>query len=160
MAMTATFRLAEPKDTPLILEFIRALAAYEKLAHEVVADEATLARHLFGDRSSAQCLIAEVHGSPAGFAIFFHNFSTFLGRPGLYIEDIFVKPEFRAMGLGRSFFRELARLAQKRDCGRMEWWVLDWNEPAIAFYKKMGARPMDEWTVQRLTRAEIDALAA
>jgi GNAT superfamily N-acetyltransferase len=118
-----------------------------------------LARNLFGPRPYAECLIAEVAGKPAGFALFFHNFSTFLGKPGLYLEDLFVSPNYRNQGLGMGFFRELGKIAVERDCGRMEWWVLDWNEAALKFYKKLGAQSMSEWTVQRLGRSEIEKLA-
>ena len=152
-------RFATAADVPLILSFIRELAEYEKLAHEVTADEATLTHTLFGPKAYAEALIAEVGDEPAGFALFFHNFSTFLGKPGIYLEDVYVRPAFRSNGIGMAFFKALARIAQERDCGRLEWWVLDWNGPAIAFYKKIGAQPMDEWTVQRLTRVEIDKLA-
>ena len=152
-------RTAIKADTSLILAMIRELAEYEKLAHEAVATEEILARNLFGPKPYAECLIAEIDGEPAGFALFFHNFSTFVGKPGLYLEDLFVRPAYRSQGLGMKFLRELARIALERDCGRMEWWVLDWNKPAIEFYRKIGARPMDEWTVQRLTRPEIETLA-
>jgi len=156
---TPIIRPATRADVPVILGFIRDLAEYEKLAHEVVATEEALARTMFGPKAYAESLIAEIDGKPAGFALFFHNFSTFLGKPGLYIEDIYVAPEHRSHGLGMRFFKELAKLAVERDCGRMEWWVLDWNEPAIAFYQKLGAEPMDEWTVQRLNRRQLEALA-
>lgn len=154
-----TVRPATKADVAVILGFIRELADFEKLAHEVVADEKTLERYLFGPRPYAECLIAEVNGDPAGFALFFHNFSTFLGKPGLYLEDLYIKPAFRGGGIGLQLLRELAKIALDRDCGRMEWWVLDWNEPAIEFYRKLGAEPMCDWTVQRLTRDEIKKLA-
>ncbi len=153
-------RAAHAGDTAQILSFIRELADYEQLAHEVVADEATLATQLFGDQPAAEVVIAEVDGQPAGFALFFHNFSTFLGQRGLYLEDLYVKPEFRGLGLGRRLMIHLAQLALARDCGRFEWWVLDWNAPAIAFYRELGAQPMDEWTVQRVTGDALAALAA
>lgn len=153
-------RPAEPPDTPLVLEFIRRLAEYERLAHEVVATEEGLRRWLFGERRYAEVLIAEWDGEPAGFALFFHNFSTFLGRPGLYLEDLFVTPERRGHGIGRALLAHLARLAVERGCGRLEWWVLDWNEDAIRFYRSLGATPMDEWTVFRLTGEALDRLAA
>ncbi len=152
-------RSATKDDAPLILSFIRELAEYEKLAHEVTANEITLTKHLFGAQPRGECLIAEVDDQPAGFALFFHNFSTFLGKPGLYLEDLYVKPEFRSAGVGILLLRELARTAIARDCGRMEWSVLDWNEPAIAFYNKIGAQSMSDWTPQRLDRTGIERLA-
>lgn len=150
---------ATPDDVPLLLELIRELADYEKLAHEVDATEALLHDSLFGGRRFAEAVIARVDDEPAGFSVFFHNFSTFLARPGLYIEDIYVRPRFRGSGLGRRLFAHLARLAEARQCGRMEWWVLDWNESAIAFYRGRGAIPMDEWTVYRLTGDPLHRLA-
>lgn len=158
-SITPVFRLATIDDVSTILSFIRKLAEYEKLAHEVVVTEQTLEHHMFGPNPRAECLIAEINGNPAGFALFFHNFSTFLGKPGLYLEDLFIDPEYRNQGLGMGFFQELAKIALDRDCGRMEWWVLDWNEPALQFYKKLGATSMSDWTVQRLGRGEIEALA-
>jgi GNAT superfamily N-acetyltransferase len=152
-------RFATKEDTPLILNFIRALATYEQLEHEVTATEEILGRTLFGPHPYAECLIAEVNGEPCGCAMFFHNFSTFLGKPGLYLEDLFVHPQWRGRDIGTRLLQELARIAVARDCGRMEWWVLDWNEAAIQFYTKLGAEPMDQWTVQRLNRAQIEALA-
>jgi ribosomal protein S18 acetylase RimI-like enzyme len=153
-------RSATAADTPQILVFIGELAEYEKLSHEAVADEATLAAQLFGDRPAAEVVIAEVDGQPAGFALFFHNFSTFLGKRGLYLEDLYVKPDFRGLGLGRRLMVHLAGLAVQRDCGRFEWSVLDWNAPAIALYRELGAMPMDEWTVQRVSGDALKALAA
>nr|WP_246193049.1 GNAT family N-acetyltransferase [Pseudoxanthomonas yeongjuensis] len=153
-------RPAARDDVGQILCFIRELAEYEKLAHEAVADEATLAAQLFGERPAAEVLIAEVDGQPAGFALFFHNFSTFLGQRGLYLEDLFVRPPFRGLGLGKRLMVHLARLAVERDCGRFEWSVLDWNEPAIRFYRSLGALGLEEWTVQRVTGAALRALAA
>ena len=153
-------RPAVVADVGLILAFIRELAEYEKLAHEAVADEATLAAHLFGEHPSAEVVIAEVDGQPAGFALFFHTFSTFLGQRGLYLEDLFVRPAFRGLGLGRRLMVHLAQLALQRDCGRFEWSVLDWNTPAIGFYRELGATPMDEWTVQRVSGAALRTLAA
>jgi GNAT superfamily N-acetyltransferase/uncharacterized membrane protein len=150
-------REATSADISTICAFIRALADYERLAHEAKADPATLARHLFGPRPMAEVLIAEQDGAPVGFALFFHNFSTFEGRPGLYLEDLFVVPDARGSGAGKALLVRLAQLALARDCARLEWSVLDWNAPAIAFYRAIGARPMDEWTVQRL---DGDALAA
>jgi GNAT superfamily N-acetyltransferase len=144
-------RPAGPDDCALLLELIRALAAYEKLTDQVTATEAGLRETLFGPRPAAESLIAELDGAPAGFALFFSNYSTFLGRPGLYLEDLFVKPELRRRGVGRALFTHLARLAVERQCGRFEWSVLDWNEPAIAFYRRLGAVPLADWTVFRLT---------
>lgn len=149
-------RFATEADVELILDFIRDLAEYEKLAHEVVADADTLRASLFGERRVVEVVIAEYRDRPAGFALFFHNFSTFLGRPGIFLEDLFVKPELRGNGIGRELLACLARIAVDRGCGRLEWSVLDWNEPAIRFYKRLGARSMDEWTVFRVTG---DALA-
>jgi GNAT superfamily N-acetyltransferase len=153
-------RLAQPADAALVLEFIRELAAYEKLSHEVVATEESLRETLFGPRPAAEVLIAELDGAPAGFAVFFQNYSTFLARPGLYLEDLFVKPALRRHGVGRALFVHLARLAVERQCGRFEWSVLDWNEPAIAFYRSLGAVPMSEWTVFRLTGAPLTRAAS
>jgi GNAT superfamily N-acetyltransferase len=154
-----SIRPAIPRDIPAILRFIRALAEFERLADQVAADEETLARNLFGPHRHAECLLAEIEGEAAGFALYFHNFSTFTGKPGLYLEDIYVAPEFRSRGLGLAFFRELAKIALVRDCARFEWSVLDWNERAIAFYRRLGAEPLADWTVQRLTREQIEALA-
>ena len=159
-APTIHLRQAQVADTQQILSFVRELAEYEKLAHEAVADEATLATQLFGDHPAAEVVIAEVDGQPAGFALFFHNFSTFLGQRGLYLEDLFVCPQFRGLGLGRRLMVHLAQLAVERDCGRFEWSVLDWNTPAIDFYRELGASPLDEWTVQRVTGDALKALAA
>jgi GNAT superfamily N-acetyltransferase len=159
-APAIVIRPAVREDAGLILALIRELADYEKLAHEVVADEAGLAAHLFGERPRAEALIAEVDGQPAGFALFFHNFSTFLGKPGLYLEDLFVRPQYRGLGLGKRLMVRLAKIALERDCGRFEWWVLDWNTPAIDFYRRLGAVGMDEWTVQRVTGDALKALAA
>jgi GNAT superfamily N-acetyltransferase len=153
-------REAGPADLPLIAGFIRALAEYEKLAHEVRFDEASLARHLFGPRPMAEVIIGEIGGTPQGFALFFHNFSTFEGKPGIYLEDLFVTPEARGGGLGKALLVHLARLALERDCARVEWWVLDWNEPSIGFYRKLGARSMDDWTVMRLDGEALERFAA
>ena len=147
-------------DVPLILKFIRELAEYEKLAHSVVANEATLRDELFGTKPVAECVIAEYDGVAVGFALYFHNFSTFVGKRGLYLEDLFVKPEMRGQGIGKALLVYLAQLAQARNCGRFEWAVLDWNEPSINFYKSLGAEPMNEWTVYRLTGETLDALAS
>lgn len=148
------------RDTGPILALIRELAEYEKLAHEVVADEAGLADRLFGPQPYAETLIAEVDGEAVGFALFFHNFSTFVGKPGLYLEDLFVRPAFRGLGLGKRLMTRLARIALERDCGRFEWSVLDWNTPAIDFYRSLGAIGMDEWTVQRVSGESLRQLAA
>ena len=154
--MTLAIRPATRADLPLIARFIRDLAAYEKLAHAVVFDEGVLAEKLFGARVYAEVLIGEIDGTAQGFALFFHNFSTFEGRPGIYLEDLFVRPEARGSGLGKALLAQLARLAVERDCARLEWSVLDWNTPSIGFYTALGAVPMDEWTVFRL---DGDALA-
>ena len=156
---TIHLRAANAADTPHILAFIRELAEYEKLAHEAVADAASLVAHLFGEHPAAEVVIAEVGGQPAGFALFFHNFSTFKGQRGLYLEDLFVRPQYRGLGLGRRLMVHLAKLAIERDCGRFEWSVLDWNTPAIDFYRELGATPMDEWTVQRVSGANLRGLA-
>ncbi|RPE75949.1 GNAT family N-acetyltransferase [Vulcaniibacterium tengchongense] len=153
-------RPAAPADTALILALVRELAEYERAPDEVKADEATLAAGLFGDRPGAEVVIAEVDGEPAGFALFFHNFSTWLGKRGLYLEDLFVRPQYRGRGVGQVLMAYLARLAIERDCGRFEWSVLDWNTPALDFYRRLGAAPMDEWTVQRLTGDALARLAA
>lgn len=153
-------RAATEADVPLVLDFIRRLAEYERLSHEVVADEPLLRRTLFGARPGAEVRIAELDGRPVGFALFFHTFSTFLGRPGLYLEDLFVLPEARGRGVGRALLAHLARVALARDCGRLEWSVLDWNEPALRFYRSLGAHPMDDWTVHRVTGTALDRLAA
>ena len=154
-----TLRPATRADIPQILAFIRGLAEYEKLAHEAVATPALLETHLFGERPAAEVVIAEVDGTPAGFALFFVSFSTFLGRPGLYLEDLFVLPDHRGLGLGKRLMVHLARLAVSRGYGRFEWSVLDWNEPAIRFYRRLGAVGLDEWTVQRVTGDALQALA-
>ncbi len=155
-----TIRPATVDDVPLIAQLVRELAEYEKLAHAAVATEAGLREQLFGERPAAEVLIAEADGEPAGFALFFHNFSTFLGQRGLDPEALFVRPAFRGLGLGRHLMAALARIAVQRDCGRFEWSVLDWNEPAIGFYRRLGAVGMDEWTVQRLEGDALRALAA
>jgi GNAT superfamily N-acetyltransferase len=156
----AVIRAATEADVPLILRFIRELAEYERLAHEVVATEEILRRTLFGARRYAEVVIAEEEGEPAGFALFFHNFSTFLGRPGIYLEDLYVRPEMRGRGTGRALLAHLAALAVERGCGRLEWWVLDWNEAAIRFYRSLGAQPMDDWTVFRVAGDSLHRLAA
>ena len=146
-------------DVPIILQLIRDLATYERAPNEVTATEKQLVDVLFGEKPAAEVLLAFEDETPAGFAVFFHNFSTWLGRPGLYLEDLFVRPEHRGKGYGRALLVDLAKIARERGCGRMEWAVLDWNEPAIEFYRKLGAKPMDEWTVFRLTRDGIAKLA-
>ena len=152
-------REAAEADVPLILEFIRGLAEYEKLADSVVATEDVIRESLFGRRPYAEVLIAESNRDPAGFALFFHNFSTFIGRPGIYLEDLFVKPEYRGRGFGKALLVRLAALAAERGCGRVEWAVLNWNKPAIDFYESIGAVPMNEWTVYRLTGDALRKLA-
>ena len=158
--MTISIRPAAPADLPLIAQLIRDLAEYEKLADEVRFDETVLGTKLFGPRPYAEVLIGEQDGTPQGFALFFHNFSTFEGKPGIYLEDLFVRPAARGSGLGKALLARLAELALQRDCARLEWSVLDWNEPAIGFYKKLGARLMDEWTVMRLDGADLARLGA
>lgn len=157
--MSLTIRPATRDDVALIRRFILALADYERLAHEARPDEALLERHLFGPQPKAEVLIAQIDGEPVGFALFFHNFSTFESRPGLYLEDLFVMPQARGRGVGKALIVRLAQLAVERDCARFEWWVLDWNQPALDFYRRLGARPMDEWTVQRVDGAALLALA-
>jgi len=144
-------RNAAREDVPVLLELIRGLAEYEKLTHICVADEESIDDILFGEGTTAEALVAEYDGEPVGFALFFHNFSTFLGRRGIYIEDIYVKPEARRGGIGKAILQHIIRLANERGCGRVEWSCLNWNEPAISFYKGIGATPMDEWTVFRLS---------
>jgi GNAT superfamily N-acetyltransferase len=155
-----TIRFATADDVPLIHRLIRGLAAYERLAEEAIVTEADLRDSLFGQNPGAEVLIAEMGGDAAGFALFFHNYSTFLGRRGLYLEDLFVLPACRGHGVGRALMARLARLATERKCGRFEWWVLDWNESAIRFYESLGARAMDEWTVYRLTDQPLARLAS
>lgn len=152
-------RPAQIEDVPLILQLIRDLATYERAPNEVTATEEQLVDVLFGPKPSAEVLLAFENEAPVGFAVFFHNFSTWLGRPGLYLEDLFVKLEARGKGYGRALLAHLATIARDRGCGRMEWAVLDWNDPAIQFYHRLGAKPMDEWTVFRLTQADIAKLA-
>lgn len=151
---------AAAADVPVILAFIKGLAAYEKLSHEVVATEESLRETLFGERSYAEVIIGYFEREPVGFALFFHNYSTFLGRPGIYLEDLFIKPEMRGNGFGRVMLTYVARLAHERGCGRFEWAVLDWNEPAIKFYESLGAKPLNEWIVNRVTGAALARLAA
>ena len=152
-------RTATERDVPLILSFVRELAEYERLSHEVVATEELLRASLFGERQAAEVVIGNYGDEPAGFALFFHNFSTFLGRPGIYLEDLYVTPSLRGRGVGRAMLAYLAKLAKKRDCGRLEWSVLDWNAPAIKLYKSIGATPMDDWTVFRVTEETLHGLA-
>ena len=153
-------REATAADAGLVLAFIQGLAAYEKLSADVVATEETLRATLFGSRPYAEVVIAERHGVPTGFALFFHNYSTFLARPGIYLEDLFVLPAARGAGIGKALLIYLARLAKRRGCGRFEWSVLDWNEDAIRFYEALGARALNEWTVFRVDGAALDGLAA
>jgi GNAT superfamily N-acetyltransferase len=153
-------RPASEEDVPLILSFVKELAGYERLLHEVSATEDLLRFHLFGERRGAEVLIGQHANEPAGFALFFHNFSTFLGRPGIYLEDLYVRPEFRGNGIGRAMLVYLAGLAKERDCGRLEWSVLDWNEPAIRLYRGIGAISMDDWTVYRVAGEDLNELAA
>jgi GNAT superfamily N-acetyltransferase len=154
-----SIRQATEQDVPLILSFIRQLAEYERLSHEAVVNEKTLRESLFGPRRYAEVLLGYAGEKPVAFAVFFHNFSTFLGRPGLYLEDLFVIPEMRGKGFGRTMLVELARIARERNCGRFEWAVLDWNQPAIQFYKNLGAIPMDEWTIFRVTGEALGRLS-
>ena len=152
-----SFRFAVREDTPLILSFIRALAAYEQMADQVIATEELLAEQLF-DRGNAEVLFALEDGKEVGFALFFHNFSTFLGRAGLYLEDLYVLPDHLGKGYGKALLHQLARIARERGYGRMEWWCLDWNRPSIDFYLSLGAEPMRDWTVYRLSGATLEAL--
>lgn len=150
---------AEEKDTSIILQFIKDLAEYENLSHIVNATEEILKINLFGSKPAAEVLIAYYKNKPAGFALFFQNYSTFVGKPGLYLEDLFVKPHLRGKGLGKALLIKLAKIARERDYGRFEWSVLDWNEPSINFYKSLGAKPMDEWTMFRVDGSALDELA-
>lgn len=154
-----TIRTAVAKDVPVILEFIEALADFERLRHEVEATEETLRATLFGDRPAAEVLIAEDAGQPAGFALFFANYSTFLARPGIYLEDLFVHPPFRGRGIATALITYLARLGVERGCGRLEWSVLEWNKEAIRVYESLGAAPLEEWVGQRVSGAALTALA-
>jgi GNAT superfamily N-acetyltransferase len=159
MSDKVTIRPALEQETPLILQFVRELAQYERLEAQMVADEAQMRTALFGPRPYAEVVFVCWEAEPVGFALFFHNFSTFLGRPGIYLEDLFVRPAFRGRGLGRRLLVRLAELAVERGCGRLEWAVLDWNAPAIGFYRSLGAVAMDEWTVFRLMGPALEALA-
>ena len=158
MSEKLNFRYAERNDTSLILSFIKELAAYEKMLDEVVADEKTLEEWIF-DREKAEVIFAVADGKEIGFALFFHNFSTFLGRAGIYLEDLFVRPEYRGKGYGKAILKKLAAIAVERGCGRLEWWCLDWNKPSIDFYLSLGAEPMSDWTVYRITGATLSELA-
>lgn len=156
--MELTFRYAQESDTALILEFIKALADYEKMSNDVVATEELLKEWLFMQKK-AEVIFALADGKEVGFALFFHNFSTFLGRGGIYLEDLFVKPEYRGKGIGKAIFKKLGAIARERGCGRLEWWCLDWNQPSIDFYRSMGAEAMDEWTVYRIAGEGLNRLA-
>jgi GNAT superfamily N-acetyltransferase len=160
MASGLRLRDAGREDLHLVLRFIQALAEYERLSHEVSADAATLARFLFEEPRRAEALIAEWNGEPVGFAVWYYSFSTFLGRPSLYIEDVFVGPDARGRGIGKTIFAHLAARALAQGCGRMEWSVLDWNAPSIAFYRSLGAKPREGWTLQQLTGEALTSLAA
>jgi GNAT superfamily N-acetyltransferase len=159
MSEPVSIRAAGPDDVSLILAFIRELADYEKLSHEVVATEGQIRASLFGARPYAECFFACIGAAPVGFALFFHNYSTFLGQPGLYLEDLYVRPSLRGRGVGKKLLAYLAQLAVDRGCGRMEWAVLNWNEPAIRFYQSIGARPNDEWTTYRLAGEALERLS-
>lgn len=156
--MSLTFRTAQRCDTLLILQFIRELAEYEHMLDEVVADEATLAEWIF-DKQNAEVIFAVEDGAEVGFALYFHNFSTFLGRAGIYLEDLYVRPEYRGKGYGKAILKKLAAIAVERGCGRLEWWCLDWNKPSIDFYLSLGAEPMSDWTVYRITGDTLTELA-
>jgi GNAT superfamily N-acetyltransferase len=157
--MPVTIRPAAPAESGLVLAFVRELAAYERLAHEVDATEEALAAALFGPNPRVFADLALWNGEPAGFALWFYNFSTFRGRHGIYLEDLFVRPAFRSHGIGRALLRHLARRCRAEGLARLEWWVLDWNEPVLRFYRSLGAVPMGEWTVQRVTGAALERLA-
>lgn len=159
IADRTSFRLAAKTDATSILDLVRELAEYEKRADEAIATEEDLMRGLFGSRPYAECMLAERDGQIVGYALFFHNFSTFTGKPGIFLEDLYVKSQYRGGGIGMQFFRELARIALERNCGRMEWSVLNWNESALKFYQKLGAASQEDWILQRLTRVGIEALA-
>ena len=156
--MTGSFRFAEEKDTGLILQFIKDLAEYEKMLDEVVATEDLLKEWIF-EKQKAEVIFALEDDKEVGFALFFHNFSTFLGRAGIYLEDLYVKPEYRGKGYGKGLLKKLAQIAVERGCGRLEWWCLDWNKPSIDFYLSLGAKPMNEWTTYRFEGATLNALA-
>lgn len=154
-----SFRFAGEKDIPLILSLIKELAVYEKMPDQVSASEESLKKSLFGDKKYAEVIIPEYKKTPVGYAIFFHNFSTFEGKPGLYLEDIYVKPEYRGKGIGKALLSYLAKIALERGCARFEWVVLDWNEPSIQFYKSLGAKPQDEWIIYRMEDGAMTKLA-
>ena len=153
-------RAATPADVPVLFELIKALAEYEKLSHAVTGNAASLEAHLSGVRPYAEAIVAEFAGQPVGFSLFFHNYSTFLTQPGIYIEDLFVLPEYRGRGIGKELVTYVAQLAQERNCGRLEWSVLDWNQPAIGFYKRIGASILDEWRICRVTGDSLSSLAS
>jgi len=159
MSQNFLIRPATVDDVPLVLRFIKDLAGYEKLPHEVTATEELLRQNLFTERKTAEVLLASEGENYVGFAVFFHNFSTFVGKPGIYLEDVFIRPEFRGRGYGKALMIYIARLAKERGCGRFEFSVLDWNKPSLTFYHSLGAVPMNEWTVQRMVGDSIDALA-
>lgn len=158
--MSLKFRSAGPEDVAIILRFIRDLAVYERLEHKVVATEGSLRETLFGERRYGEVIFAEFEGQPVGFALFFHNYSTFLAQPGIYLEDLFVDPAYRGRGIGKALLINLAAIAKARGCGRLEWSVLKWNEPSIEFYKAMGAKPLDEWVTFRADEESLERLAA
>lgn len=160
MVKAISIRAAASDDIPQILAFIQGLAEYEKLSHACVATEESLRHTLFGPRPFAEVIMADCDGQPAGFALFFHNYSTFRARPGIYLEDLYVLPALRGRGVGKALLKELARLALERQCGRLEWSVLDWNSPAIEFYKSIGGEPLDEWTIFRVTGDALNRLGS
>jgi GNAT superfamily N-acetyltransferase len=159
MQDSVSISIANESDIPTILQFIRGLAEYEKLSHQCVATETALRETLFGPHKFAEVLIARMNDVPVGFALFFHNYSTFLARPGMYLEDLFVLPEYRGQGAGKALLKQLAKIARERNCGRLEWSVLDWNEPAIGFYKRIGATVMPDWRICRMTAEQIEKFA-
>lgn len=159
MSQNFSIKPASTTDVPLLFSFIKELAEYEKLSHDVIATEEGLRKTLFGDHPYAEVVIGYLDHQPVSFALYFHNYSTFLGQPGIYLEDLYVKPEARGLRIGQKMLAYLAQLAKERKCGRLEWSVLNWNESAISFYEKLGAKAMDEWTVYRVTGQELDALA-
>lgn len=158
MSIQISFRTAQREDAALILQFVKELAAYEKMSDEVVADVATLAEWIF-DKQKAEVIFAMEDGKEVGFALYFHNFSTFLGRAGIYLEDLYVKPEYRGKGYGKALLKKLASIAVERGCGRLEWWCLDWNKPSIDFYRSLGAEPMSDWTTYRIAGDTLKKLA-
>lgn len=159
IAPELTIRSARVEDVPVLFDLILALAQYEKLSHTVTGDATALTQHLFGQRSYAEALLAQWSGNPIGFALFFHNYSTFLTKPGIYLEDLFVLPDYRGRGIGRELIRQVARIAVDRGCGRLEWTVLDWNEPAIGFYQHLGATVLPDWRVCRVSESSLTQLA-